>query len=403
MATGDLFQASIEKLALGGEGLALYQGKRVFIPLTAPGDTVEARVTEEHGDWARAELCKILKAAPERIEPSCPLYGQCGGCSLQHLSYSAQLEAKKAILAEAIGRANGETAGQALPPIMVIPSNPWEYRNRVSLHALRSNRFPRCAFKSQKSVGLIPLEDCPVCDPGIRRVLPGLLPPPGKDRFTLYSRDKTLLAETGTGLQEGQARCSLPARGKITLNTKEMILDASCFFQCNAGALESLLAQVTASLSKKNALPADRGRMADLYAGVGTFSLFLSALFPLGADLMEADSRALELAKINLGGQAKPGKYRFFAQKDQQWIKKNDVSAYSFVVADPPRQGLSPSLTASLAEKGPPVFIYVSCEPSSFARDCRKLLRRYALTELFLFDFYPQTAHIECMGTFVQK
>jgi 23S rRNA (uracil1939-C5)-methyltransferase len=413
MAIGDVFSASVEKIALGGEGMALYEGKVVFIPLTAPGDVVEARITEDRDTWARAELCEVLEAGPGRITPLCPLYGECGGCTLQHLSYNAQLEAKKAILAEATGRNSGEANATAPPPITVIPSNPWEYRNRVSLHAIRSNRFPRCAFKAAKSGALVPVEDCPICDPGIRRVLPGLLPPPGKDRFTLYSKDKTLLAETGTGLQEGkdQTHSSFPTRGKITVNQKEMALDASCFFQANAVALESLLAQITASLA--NALPANNGRMADLYAGVGTFSLFLSELFPGGSDLLEADSKAMELAKANLTGQAAFGKtqladsslikYRFFAQKDQQWIKKNDISAYSAAVADPPRQGLGSALAAALAEKGPPVLVYVSCEPSSFARDYQKLLRRYALTELFLFDFYPQTAHIECMGTFVQK
>jgi len=416
MAIAEIVSVSVEKIALGGEGLAVYEGKRVFIPLSAPGDLVRARITEDHGDWARAELIEVCESGPDRIEPRCPLYGQCGGCSLQHLSYDAQLAAKKTILADTLDRIGGAEAQSFQDELItVIPSNPWEYRNRVSLHALRSNRFPRCAFKARKSGDLVPLEDCPACDPGIRRILPRLLPPPGKDRFTLYSRGDVLLAETGTSCNEG----SFPARGTISLAlssnapnspvnppdfpvSREITLDSACFFQSNATVLESLLAQVrlTAIDAAKASTAA---RLADLYAGVGTFSLFLADLFPGGADLLEADSRALELAKVNLNRLQSPGAFRFFPQKDQQWVKKSAMGAYSFVVADPPRQGLGSALAASLADKGPPVFVYVSCEPSSFARDYRILARRYKLTSIFLFDFYPQTAHIECMGIFVQK
>jgi len=448
MAIGEAFSASVKNIALGGEGLADYEGKRVFIPLSAPGDLVRARITQDHGDWARAELLEVCEPGPNRIEPPCPLYGQCGGCSLQHLSYDAQLAAKKDILTNVLGRTGG--AAKAAPKsaedakeftLRVISSKPWEYRNRVSLHALRSNRFPRCAFMARKSGDLIPLEDCPACDPGIRRILPRLLPPPGKDRFTLYSRGDVLLAETGASCRtDGSvpstagSRDSFPARGTITLSlpsdlpasspdlpgnppgssmSREITLDAASFFQSNAAALETLLTYVR--LAAEEAVKASSGGVretfADLYAGVGTFSLFLADLFPGGADLLEADSRALELAKINLDRlrarpetkAGSPGAFRFFAQKDQQWVKKNNVGAYDFVIADPPRQGLSPALAASLAEQGPPVFVYVSCEPSSFARDYRILARRYALQSLVLFDFYPQTAHIECMGTFVQK
>jgi len=442
VAIGEAFSAHVEKIALGGEGLAIYEGKRVFIPLSAPGDLVRARITEDHSDWARATLLEVCEPGPDRVEAPCPLYGQCGGCSLQHLSYDAQLAAKKDILTNVLEKFAGEISGKDLTQrredaeeftFRVIPSKPWEYRNRVSLHALRSNRFPRCAFMARKSGDFVALEDCPACDPGIRRILPRLLPPPGKDRFTVYSRGDVLLAETGASCNGD----SPPARGTISLAlpsnapdsladspdlpgnppggsmSQEITLDAASFFQSNAAALETLLAHVRlAAIDAVNASPAGaRGTFADLYAGVGTFSLFLADLFPGGADLLEADSRALELAKTNLDRlraspetkAGSPGAFRFFAQKDQQWVKKNDVGAYDFMIADPPRQGLSPALAASLADKGPPVFVYVSCEPSSFARDYRILARRYSLENLVLFDFYPQTAHIECMGTFVQK
>jgi 23S rRNA (uracil1939-C5)-methyltransferase len=311
-------QASVEKLAPGGEGLALCDGKRVFIPLSAPGDLVRAKITEDHGAWARAELVEIIEASPDRIEPRCPRYGECGGCSLQHLSYNVQLEVKREILTDALIRTGGAASA---PPITVIPSEPWEYRNRISLHAARSNRFPRCGLMARKSETVIPLDDCPATVPGIRQVLPRLLPPPGKDRFTLYSRGDTLLAENGTSLGNGGA---LPSRGRITLLDREITLEAASFFQSNAGAMEALIRQLR-NIAEQAVGQGCSGNpetrtMADLYAGVGTFSLFLSDLFPGGMDLMEADSRALSLARINLDS-TRRGLW-FFPQQNEQRVKK---------------------------------------------------------------------------------
>jgi len=354
-------------------------------------------------------------------EVVCPYYGICGGCSFQHLSYQAQLDAKAAILAEALVRA-GSAAGKLgtdtlFPSITVIPSKPWEYRNRVSLHAIRSNRFPRCGFKARRSGKIIPLDDCPSADPGIRWILPRLLPPPGKDRFTLYSKDETLIAETGTVIAEGGktgANKQIPSSGTIDLfnhggdaapehfRGRKITLEAASFFQNNAGALESLvliLRNIAENIARK---AGNAAVMADLYAGVGTFSVFLADLFPAGTDLLESDSRALKLAKVNLERMGYTAG-RFFFQKVEQWAGKRNLGAYTFIVADPPRQGLAPALVRSLCRSGPEFFVYISCEASTFARDTHILAQTYRAESLFLFDFYPQTSRIETMGLFSRK
>lgn len=400
MAIGDIFSASIEKIVRGGEGLAVVGGKKVFIPLSAPGDRLAARITEEHPRWARAEITALTEASLLRVEPRCPLFGSCGGCSLQHLSYHAQITAKKAILTEALEHSGG---AETLPECTVVPSPPWEYRNRLSFHAVRANSGPRCGFKARKSAGVIPVPDCPLADPGIRSALEGLRPPPGKDRFTLYSRGETLLAEEGTGCSGGRG---VPSRGTITLLDREITLDAACFFQSNAAVLEALIPVLRGAAEKaaETAGTAGAGRMADLYAGVGTFSLFLADLFPGGTDLLEVQGRSLNLAKENLrriGGRAE--KFRFFSLKDEDWAKKQRLDRYAFAVADPPRQGISPALVRRLCETPPQVLAYVSCEPSSLARDYRILKQSYTLEELWFFDFYPQIAHIESLGIFYRK
>jgi len=326
----------------------------------------------------------------------CPHYQECGGCSLQHLPYEAQLEAKKAKLEDALGH--------GAPSIAVVPSKPWGYRNRVSLHALRSNTFPRCGFKARKSDTVIPIGDCPVAVDGIRHLLPRLLPPPGKDRFTLYCKDSTLIAETGTSCSGGgKAPENIPDRGTISLAGREITLEASSFFQSNAGAQESLIAELGKAAAKTAGIAGGPGTMADLYCGVGALSLFLADLYPGGADLVEEDARAVELAKINLAKTSNPGKCHFYPKKVEQWLKKRNLGCYSAIVADPPRQGLSPVLVLSLCNSGPPMFVYISCEAATFARDYRLLAGKYYAESLYLFDFYPQTLHIETMGIFIRK
>jgi 23S rRNA (uracil1939-C5)-methyltransferase len=402
MAIGDIFFASVEKIAPGGEGLADTGGKKVFIPLSAPGDRLEARITEEYPGWARAEITELAEPSPERVEPRCPLFGDCGGCSLQHLSYNAQVDAKKAILVEALVRSGG---AETLPECAAVPSPPWEYRNRLSLHAVRANSGPRCGFKARKSAHVIPAADCPVADPGIRSALAGLRPPPGKDRFTLYGRDETLLAEEGAECSGRNS--SLPSRGTITLLDREITLDTSCFFQSNAAALESLIPVLRRAAEKAAGTAVTgpgAGPMADLYAGVGTFSLFLADLFPRGADLLESQGRSLHLAKENLRRSMNGCEgFRFFPQKDKDWTKKQSLDRYAFAVTDPPRQGMPAALVRKLCETPPPVLAYVSCEPSSLARDYRVLKQSYTLEELWFFDFYPQTSHIESLGIFHRK
>jgi 23S rRNA (uracil1939-C5)-methyltransferase len=134
--------------------------------------------------------------------------------------------------------------------------------------------------------------------------------------------------------------------------------------------------------------------MADLYAGAGTFAAFLGGFFP-GLDLVEENREALALARQNLAGT----EARFFGLSDTEWAEKGIGGSYGFVVADPPRSGLSPALRSWLIHRGPPLLAYISCDPASLARDCRELCKAaYSLESLDLFDFYPQTAHIESLG-----
>ncbi|MDR2941580.1 MAG: TRAM domain-containing protein [Treponema sp.] len=379
----ELIEARIETIAAGGAGLARIEGKPVFIKGAAAGERLVCRITKDHRSWAEAEPLEILDASPDRAEPCCGVYGKCGGCNLQHLGYKAQLAAKTAILKDAFVRIGGIHP----PEPKLIPSDPWEYRNRMQFHAARQNGKTGSGvlwgLKPEKSAGFIPLQDCPVADPGIRKLLceeekKTLLTPLGKDRFTVYSRGDLFLIEGGI------------SRGKTRILDQELALDASLFFQSNGAALEKLIADLLAVAAE-----ADRSLpMADLFCGVGVFAAFLGKLFPR-ADLVEENKAAAALARGNFA------QGDFFAQRGEEWIKHNNPRKFGFIIVDPPRQGLDQSLSLRLAADGPPMLAYVSCDPATLARDSKILTAgNYTLTELRFYDFYPQTSHIESLAVF---
>jgi 23S rRNA (uracil1939-C5)-methyltransferase len=383
MIIGEFFTALVERIAVGGSGVLHYQGQSIFMDTTAPGDLVVGRIREEHKGWAKAELVEILEASPNRTSPLCPHYEVCGGCSLQHLSYEAQVAEKSAILQDALVRIGGLAA---LPNLQIYSSPPFEYRNRVQFHRINQPRHEALGFKARKGETIIPLDDCLIADPEIRRALGEgrLLLPLEKDRFTVYARGKTFLSEGGIH------------RGRVSLLNRELLMDAGIFFQSNGIMLEKVI-QDLLSLAEiaDHSLP-----MADLYCGVGTFAAFLQDVFSRIV-MVEQNKPAISIARENVRGRD----IQPIALSSDQWVKtlKGKGMPYSFIVVDPPRQGLSPLLRNRLAQEGPPLLAYLSCDPATLARDSRVLtLGTYRLEALSFYDFYPQTAHIESLAVFTK-
>ena len=390
MAIGDVYKLQLEGIAPGGDALGRLEGKLVFVESGAPNETVCCRITQEHNTWARAELLEIIEPSPVRIQPVCAFYGQCGGCNLQHIDYQAQVAAKTAILKDSFARIGG-----LQPPETEVFSSPqWEYRNRMQFHCFRKKakgvEEHQYALMGRKSGDIIRIDDCPVAVAGIRELFKkqkdkseGQLPlPVEKDRFTVFSKDSVLLSEGGK------------QKGKITLLEKEIFLDASLFFQSNCFMLEKLITEL-----RVIAKEADTSKpMADLYCGVGTFSFYLKDSFPK-IILAEENKAAVTLARENLRG----AEAEFFAVRDTNWhndlLRRKD--SFGFAVVDPPRAGLAPKTAAALAREGPPLLAYVSCDAASLARDGKILTSGgYKIKKLILFDFYPQTAHIESLAVF---
>jgi 23S rRNA (uracil1939-C5)-methyltransferase len=372
----------IEKLVAGGDGLAFLEGKAVFVPFALPGETVLASLRQAKRDFAQAELLEVLEPSRHRVEPPCPIYGQCGGCNLQHLSYSRQVEEKALIVAEAFSRTARVQTGE----IAAVPSLPFSYRNRMQMHFTADKRLGFMRRSSTQvveapscMVALRPIQDWIEARAGTRRAFEELKPyVMGKDRFLIFGCGAEVWVEGQKGLVE------LAVAGKpIRFHIRD-------FFQSNLYLLDYFVPDVVAGLSG--------GRAADLYCGVGLFGRFLASSFE-SLTCVEQNPHALELAKENVQGASR----EFYAMTVEDWVATEAaMKRFDLVLVDPPRTGLAPAVRRWLAQSKPPTIVYVSCDPVTLARDSGELVKAgYELESLKAFDFYPQTSHVECNARFV--
>jgi 23S rRNA (uracil1939-C5)-methyltransferase len=365
----------IEKLVPGGEGLGFHEGKAVFVPGTIPGERVRVSIVESKKDFARAAVREILEPSPARREPPCGLSGVCGGCDWLHIAYSEQLELKKSMVRETMQRIGGLEPGG----LEIEQGPPLGYRNRIQVHR---NGEGRLGFMGSRSGLVVPVETCPVAEPTVDRVFREP-PPVAASRFTAFGREGALAWEGSEGAEE----IEVPVGGK------GIVFSVRCFFQSNLALLEKLVPYVTTVLAGSGG-PGTNAAAADLYCGVGIFAAHVSGLFSRVIGV-ESDSLALSYARRNAPGQGND----FYALTVEDWIAKAGEVGFDSVIVDPPRAGLSRKVLDFLKERPPANLAYVSCNPVTLARDLGALLSGvFVLKELRLFDFFPQTSHVESVA-----
>lgn len=381
MVAGDSCELTIQRLVAGGEGLGFLDGLAVFVPLAAPGDVLSVRIREVRKDYAKAEILELIDASPRRVVPACPLYGECGGCNLMHLSYEAQAASRLDIFLEAFRRAGipaggrvhdaGEGPALGLPAgIGMVASTPFGYRNRARFHPGPDGMV---GYARRSTNSIIPVRDCPILVQSLRD--------------WLGAHGQAGLADNGRFVAFGtQDRVWVEGRDtevRIEVGGKPFIFNIQGFFQSNLSMLGCLVATVCDGMSGS--------RAADLYAGIGLFGAFLKDSFQRVV-CVEQDIQAVGYACRNVGRDAD-----FAASGMEEWTASAQAKAnYEYVVVDPPRSGLAPIVRAWLGRSKPPVIGYVSCNPVSLARDAAELFASgYHMEQAQLFDFYPQTGHVE--------
>ena len=400
-------------MVFGGSCLAKIDNKNVFIPFAVPGEKLEIEITKSYRDYDEAKIVRVLEASPNRVQPACPLYQKCGGCNLMHIDYGCQVELKKQILAELM-----ERAGVKIPQIQTVCGSPLGYRSRFQLHD--------GGMEGRGTNNVIPIDACPVAVPEINEWLksePMESRPRGRGfLFGNKNAEPSLsLALEKVRREDQKAYKKMSAkekkkRGKkrvkprfegtsqdeqcpvqIELCGKKILFDAQGFFQSNIEVLEKAIPLITQGLSGKNAL--------DLYSGAGTFSVFLADVFE-SVVMVEHNRGALVFAERNMAGKA----HESYGISGADFVKKNvqglieRAGAFDAAVVDPPRSGMEKEALDWLCQSGIPAIKYLSCNPSTQARDIQKLCGAgYFVKDIWLLDFYPQTSHLETLLTCIKK
>jgi 23S rRNA (uracil1939-C5)-methyltransferase len=376
-------RVAIERLADGGEGVAhAPDGRVVFVPATAPGDEVRVRIVEEHPRWLRAELVAVDSPGPGRTEPRCELVGRCGGCAWQHLAYETQREAKGAILRDALERIGRlEVPG----PIEVVASPPFGYRGRARIGTARGV----VGYRRLRSHSLEPTNACPVLAPALEEALAELAAAPPKKAGEI----ELALGDDGAVRAWGPGGALLGERAlSIAAGDRNIQVSPGVFFQGNAELRGALLEGVLDAAGEGE-------RAVELCAGAGFFTLALAQRF---AEVVAVESSppAVRDLRQNIDANG-AGNVRVECAPLERLLGEEllrDLTVDALVV-DPPRTGLGKEVAEGIASLDAKRVVYVSCAPSTLARDLAVMVRSgFGLEGVRGFDLFPQTPHVEAIA-----
>jgi tRNA/tmRNA/rRNA uracil-C5-methylase (TrmA/RlmC/RlmD family) len=340
----------VEGVAFGGSGIArLSDGKVCFIPYVIAGEKVKARIRAMRSSYAEADLSEVIEASADRVRPKCPVFGRCGGCQYQHVSYAKQLALKSAQVAEVLQRLGGIRAAPVEP---TIPSSrEYNYRNRITVHA----ESGQVGFFASRSRRIVEVKECPIAN----------------------ERVNTLL---------GQLRSSQPKDGIYPLRE---FTDYRGFRQVNDAVAERLLEVVEEMAKPGNRL------LVDAYCGAGFFARRLANFFEVTIGI-EWSSDAIRAAREKAG----PREIYLFGD-----VKRHLVPALAAapsegttLLLDPPEGGIEAEVLEAIASKPPHRLIYVSCNPATLARDLKHLAQLYMLERVCPLDMFPQTSDVEVVA-----
>ncbi|MBU5445499.1 23S rRNA (uracil(1939)-C(5))-methyltransferase RlmD [Paenibacillus sp. MSJ-34] len=443
LQVGQRIVVTIKRIGINGEGVGYYRRKAVFIDGALPDEVVKAKVTRIEPNLIYAELTEIEKRSPMRKKPDCPVFDRCGGCQLQHMKYEGQLQAKEEIVREAFRRYAG-AEDVRIKPILGM-EQPWGYRNKAQVQLGFEKERLITGLYEPGTHKLVDISGCPIqhskvneAVDTIRDILTALRIPVYKERGNTGSVRNVVVR---AGLQSGELQVTfvtatdkLPQRealvaairralpevttiaqninpkntslifgertsilwGKETIEESlgdlPFALSPRAFFQLNPEQTVKLYETVRVAAALTG-----RETVIDAYCGTGTIGLWLA---PYAKEVrgIEAIPEAVDDARRNAerSGRANAA---FYAGKAEEllprWVKQG-VSP-DVVVVDPPRTGCDARLLRTLVQTKPKRIVYVSCNPSTLAKDCKVLQDGgFRIEWVQPVDMFPQTAHVEC-------
>ncbi len=415
-------------MAHRGPAVGRIDGQVVFAFYGIPGERVNVQLERRRKKFLHAHVVEVLEASPDRTEPHCPYYGSCGGCQWQHIDYAAQVRLKQQVVEEHFARIGKQPV--AIDAVHT-PRTPWEYRYGCEIALSRE-----AGFRQRGSRRVVEIERCEISHPLISKLLATLNEMIRDGRIPdLWGRnwvETRVIPRGGTAtlalILEGvrnvdlaaepqlravlEALASIPEAESVSYRTpsgqvepfagakmvgveimgKTIRFPPGAFFQASVEMLPTAIARMRALAAVK---PDET--VLDLYCGVGIFGLFMAehAGHVIG---IEVDTQAVGAAQGTATdwGLENIEFWGLPAEKVTASLPAADVA-----VVDPPRTGLDPRVLRAVAGSAPSRIVYLSCEPSTLARDAALLRAEgYRIDRLELFDFFPQTYHIETLSLF---
>jgi 23S rRNA (uracil1939-C5)-methyltransferase len=381
----------------------------VFVEGALPGETVAAEVTHRRKDFWRAEVRSVLDPSPLRVDPPCPFYTQgCGGCQLQHLAYLEQLEQKRLVLTQQLRRAHLAWPGERVEVLAM--DDPWRYRIRGEFHVLRHGGTARVGFYRKHTYQTLPIDDCLIHAEAIVRALPAFeraasdAAAAGVQAIQLTwapgSRDLLWAPYPPGSADHAFAERAAPWIPDLNLNDDSIGMDddgrqfrvrPEAFVQVNARQRVVLYQHALGMLELEGS-----ERVVDAYAGIGMLSARLAAR-SREVYCLEESPYAVRLGELNMRlNECGSVRYLRGAVDETLAAVPRPIDA---LVLDPPRAGCTAPAVRAIAASGARRIAYISCEPSTLARDLARLCDRgrYTLRAVALVDMFPQTYHIEAV------
>jgi 23S rRNA (uracil1939-C5)-methyltransferase len=392
---GDETDTTIERIVPGGFGLGYGGGRTLFVSRVAPGDRLRVRIDRVQGRVAHASIVDILEPGPDRVPEPYPLLSRCGA-DFQHLRYDAQLAAKSAMIADSLRRIGGI---ELAAPVAVSPSpETWRYRARADWR--HDPVQPALGYLETGSHRVIDVPDDPFVVPALgerfaqlrERLAAGRLPEWATELRAAAGDDGVSFAPP---LELPQP---LPVHATVAGERYEY--DADCFFQVNPFVLDDLIAEALRFTPAPASEPTAASRLAiDLYCGVGLFTVPLARRFERVIGV-ENQPRAAEFAQRN-AETAGLRNVQIQIASVERWLEGayRSYGRAPFVLLDPPRTGLPAHALRALPRLRAARIAYVSCDPSTLARDLKGLIGSgYELVSVAAFDMFPQTHHVEIVA-----
>ena len=414
------FEISPIKLVYGGEALGYHSGRTVLVSRVIPSERAEVEEIRTQKGVVHARPLRIIETSSRRVKPACPYFGRCGGCQYQHITVDSQALAKREILRETLRRL-GRITWDAEIPVRSGPA--WSYRNQAQLKVGRAeDGSPGLGFFAAESNRLTAIDTCAILSPRLNALLAELRCDPWMcalarcQEIELLADDhdeNVLLTLRGNWAEQefeslankllaelaGVVTVAVP-RGPgvrtfgephLTYRVGECAYRVSptAFFQSSRFLLPDLVTSVISGASGAVAI--------DLFAGVGLFTLPLARRF---ARVVAVESHPQAVADLAANAHTSPGdNIRVVAETAFDFLRRYAQVAPDLVVLDPPRAGVGVAALKLLAALRPERLVYVSCSPPTLARDLGFMIQHgYKLDALEMFDFFPQTYHIESLA-----